>query len=48
MDDSIIIQIAPSPNTPTKDIMKLAREGLDLFSGSDQAMGVKVSATKTK
>ena len=48
MDDSTTIQIAPSPNTPSKDATKISQEGLDLFSGSAQATGGQVSAKKTK
>ena len=48
MDDSTTIQIAPSPNTLSKDATKISQEGLDLFSGSAQATGVQVSAKKTK
>ena len=48
MDDYTIIKIAPPTNTHTKDTMKLAQEGLDLFSVAVQDMGGKVSVMKTK
>ena len=48
MDDSTIIQIYPYNNIPTKEKMKLAQEGLDMFSGAAQSMGGQVSTAKDK
>ena len=48
VNDYIIINISPSPNTPNTYTLKLYQEGLYLYSGPAQAMGGKFSATKTK
>ena len=47
-DDSNIIQIAPSPTTQAKNIIKLSQSGLDIFSGASQKKYGKVSVNKTK
>ena len=47
-DDSNIIQIAPSPMTQAKYIIKLSQSGLNLFSGAAQKTDGKVSVNKTK
>ena len=46
--DSTIIQIAPSPTTPTTDIVKISQSGLDLFSGAAETTCVQVSVSKIK
>ena len=48
VDDSNIIQIAPSPTTQAKYTIKLSQSGLDLFSGAAQKTDGKVSVNKTK
>ena len=48
VNDYIIINISPSPNTPNTYTLKLYQEELYLYSGPAQAMGGKFSATKTK
>ena len=48
MEDSTIIQVAPSPDTPVEETIKLAQNGLNIFVGTDKATGRKVSAEKTK
>ena len=48
MDDNKIIQISPSLNDPAKYTTKISQEGLDIFSGVDQATGGNVSVKKTK
>ena len=48
MDDSTIIQVAPSTDTPLEDTVKLAQKGLNIFAGESKATGVKVSTEKKK
>ena len=48
MDDSTIIQVAPSPDKPLEDTVKLAQKCLNIFAGADKATGGQVSAEKTK
>ena len=48
VDDSNIIQIAPSPTTKEKYTINLSQSGLDLFSGLAQKTDGKVSVNKTK
>ena len=48
VDDSTIIQIDPSPTTPTNYTIKLAQSGLDIFSGATQATGGQVNVNKIK
>ena len=44
MDDSMIIQVATSLDTPLEDTVKLAQKGLNNFAGESKATGVQVSA----
>ena len=44
VDDSTIIQVAPTPDTPLTDTVKLAQNGLNIFAGASKATGVQVSA----
>ena len=46
--DSTIVQISMSPNTTTKDTVKLSQEGLDIFAGLARSTGGKVRVQKTK
>ena len=48
MDDSTIIQVAPSIYTPLEETIKLAENYLNIFAGAAKATGGKVSAEKTK
>ena len=48
MDDSTIIQLASSPDTPLEETLKLAQKGLHIFEGTDKATGGKFSAENTK
>ena len=48
VDDSTIIQVAPSPDTPLENTVKLAQKGLNLFAGAAKATGGQVNAEKTK
>ena len=48
MDDSTIIQVAPSPDTTLEETVKLTQKGLNIISGAAKATGVQVSAEKTK
>ena len=46
VDDSTLVQIAPSPNTPTQDTVKLAQEDLNIFTGAARETGGQVSVQK--
>ena len=48
VEESSIIQVSPSPLTPTNKIVKLSQGSLDLFTGSSGATGGQLSALKTK
>ena len=48
MDNSTIIQVAPSPDTPLEETVKLAKKGLTIFAGESKATGGKVSTEKKK
>ena len=48
MDDSTITQVAPSPDTPLEETVKLAQKGLNIFSGESRATGGQVSTEKKK
>ena len=48
VDDSKIIQVAPLPNTPTEDTVKLAQEGLNIFAGEVRETEGQVSVQKNK
>ena len=48
MDDSTIIQVAPSQDTPLEETVKLAQKGLNILAGAAKATGEKVSAENTK
>ena len=48
MDDSKIIQVIPSPDTPLEETVKLAQKGLNIFSGASKSTGGQVSAENTK
>ena len=48
VDDSTIVQIGPSPNTPTQDTVKISQEGLNIFVGAARAAGGQVSVQKTR
>ena len=48
VDDFTIIQVSPSPPTPTNETAKLAQDSLGLFAGSSRANGGKLCASKTK
>ena len=46
MDDSTIIQVAPSPNTPLEETVKLAQKDLNIFSGESKTTGGQVITEK--
>ena len=48
VNDSTIVQIAPSTNTPTEDTVNLDQQGLNIFAGSERATGEQVTVQKTK
>ena len=48
VDDSTIIYIAPSPDTPLEDTVKLAQKRLNIFSVESKATGGQVSTKKEK
>ena len=43
-----IVQISPSPNTPTEDTVKLSQEGLNIFARAARATRVQVRVYETK
>ena len=46
MDDSTIIQVTPSPDTPPEETVKLAQKDLNIFAVESKATGVQVSTEK--
>lgn len=48
VDDSTIVQIAPSPDTPIRDIVHMAQQEIDLYAGLAQATGGQISPVKGK
>ena len=48
MDDSTIILVIPSLDTPLEETVKLAQKGLNIFSGASKSTGGQVSAENTK
>ena len=42
MDDSTIIHLEPTSDTPLEEMFKLAQKGLNLFSGAAKAKGGQV------
>ena len=46
MDDYTIIQVAPSPDTPLEETVKLAQKDLNIFAGESKATGGQVSTEK--
>ena len=39
-------QVAPSPDTPLEDTVKLAQKGLNIYSGESKAIGRQVITEK--
>ena len=48
VDDSTIIQLTPSPDTPLEETVKISQKGLNIFAGSAKPTGGQVSAENTK
>ena len=48
VENSTIIQISPSPTTPTTETVRLDQTGLGLFSGVSQTTGRKLIVSKKK
>ena len=48
VDDSTIIQMAPTPETPTEETVKIAQSELDIYAGLAAATGGKVSQARGK
>ena len=46
MDDSTIIQVAPSQDTPLEETVKLSQNGLNVFTRAFKATRGQVSADK--
>ena len=46
VDDSTIIQVSPSSDTPPEETVKIGQKGLNIFAGSAKATGRQVSAEK--
>ena len=48
VDDSTIIQVSPTTDFTTPEIVSLALQGLDIFSGASQWTGEQVSGENNK
>jgi hypothetical protein len=48
VDDSTIIQMTPTPETPTEETVKIAQSELDIYAGLAAATGGKVSQARGK
>ena len=46
VDDYITIQVAPTPDTPLEETVKLEQKGLTIFAGAKKSTGGQVSAKK--
>eukprot|EP00957_Ditylum_brightwellii_P113175 8630713-Ditylum_brightwellii.AAC.1 len=48
VDDLTIVQMVPSPDTPTEELVQIAQDEIDLYAGLARATGGQVSPDKGK
>ena len=48
VDDFMIIQVAPKPNIPLQETVKMAQKGLNIFAWEIKSTGGQVSAENIK
>ena len=48
VDDLTIVQMAPSPDTPTEELVQIAQDKIYLYAGLARATGGQVSLDKGK